>query len=121
MGETKERYRGASYRRHRTQELKAGLTAPEFPPTSKVGIKTLGYLYAYCRLRPEDIAAKFPKALTLADVFAGLSHYLKDRERYDAEIQKELAFNSASGLGSTTAALPRVGLHSLVDLAKGQG
>jgi hypothetical protein len=116
---TNERYRGENFRRQRSQELKAGLPVPEFPKNTKIGIKTLGYLYAYCRLRPEDIAAKFPKALTLADVFLGLSHYLTDRERYDAEIQKERAFNSAAGLESSTAALPKVGLSSLVDLAKG--
>ena len=117
MSDKKERYRGESYRQQRSQEMKAGFPVPEFPDASRISIKTLGYLYAYCRLRPEDIAAKYPKALTLADVFAGLSHYLTDRERIDSEIKRELAFNSASGLGSSTVGLPRVGLSSLVDLA----
>lgn len=119
MGEAKETYRGANFRRQRFQEPKAGLPVPAFPQTAKLGVKNLGYIYAYCRLRPEEIAARFPNAWTLAAVFAGLSHYLRDRERYDAEIQKELAFNSAKGLGSSTASLPRVGLLSLVDLAEG--
>ena len=119
MAETKEAYRGANFRRQRFQEPKAGLPVPAFPQTAKLGVKNLGYLYAYCRLRPEEIAAKFPNALTLADVFAGLSHYLRDRERYDAEIQKELAFNSAKSLASSTAALPHVDLPSLLDLAEG--
>jgi hypothetical protein len=117
MTEKRERYRGESYRRQRSQELKAGYAVPQFPEASRISIKTLGYLYAFCRQQPEDIAAKYPKALTLADVFAGLSHYLRDRERIDAEIKSELAFNTATGLGSSTAALPRVGLSSLVDVA----
>lgn len=117
MSEKKERYRGESVRRQRSQELKAGFPVPQFPANAKIGIKQLGYLYAYCRLRPEEIAAKFPKLLTLADVFSGLSHYLTDRERIDDEIRRELAFNSASGLNTSAAALPRVGLSSLVDVA----
>ena len=116
MSDKNERFRGESYRRQRSQELRAGFPVPEFPEASKISIKTLGYLYAFCRLRPEDIAAKYPKALTLADVFAGLSHYLRDRERIDAEIKRELAFNSATGL-LTAGSLPRVGLSSLVDVA----
>ena len=117
MSDKKERYRGESYRQQRSQEMKAGFPVPEFPEASRISIKTLGYLYAYCRLPPEDIAAKFPKTLTLADVFAGLSHYLTDRERIDSEIKRELAFNTASGLNSSAASLPRVGLSSLVDVA----
>jgi hypothetical protein len=115
MSDKNERFRGESYRRQRSQELRAGFPVPEFPEASRISIKTLGYLYAFCGLRPEDIAAKYPKALTLADVFAGLSHYLRDRERIDAEIKRELVFNSASGL--TAGSLPRVGLSSLVDVA----
>ena len=117
MSDKKERYRGESYRQQRSQEMKAGFPVPEFPEASRISIKTLGYLYAYCRLPPEEIAAKYPKSLTLADVFAGLSHYLTDRERIDSEIKRELAFNSASGLNSSAASLPRVGLSSLVDVA----
>ncbi|MFO0890932.1 MAG: hypothetical protein U0790_17535 [Isosphaeraceae bacterium] len=115
MSEKKERYRGESYRRQRSQEMKAGYPVPQFPEASKISIKTLGYLYAYCRLRPEEIAGKFPKALTLADVFLGLSLYLRDRETIDAEIKRELAFNSTKGLVSSAAALPRVGLPSLIE------
>ena len=40
-----------------------------------------------------------------------------DRERIDSEIKRELAFNTASGLNSSAASLPRVGLSSLVDVA----
>jgi hypothetical protein len=117
MTEKKEPYRGANYRRQRSQELKAGFAVPEFPEASKISIKTVGYLYAYCRLRPEEIAAKYPRPLTLADVFAGLSHYLRDRERIDTEIKRELAFNSRDSLGSSTVALPRVGRRSLAEMA----
>ena len=66
---------------------------------------------------PKTSPRNIRKTLTLADVFAGLSHYLTDRERIDSEIKRELAFNSASGLNSSAASLPRVGLSSLVDVA----
>jgi hypothetical protein len=108
MSEKKERFRGENFRRQRSQELKAGYPVPHFPEGSKISIKSLGYLYAYCRPRPEEIAAKFPKSLTLADVFAGLSHYLRDRERIDSELKRELAFNGREGLTSSTVTLPRV-------------
>ncbi|MFO0888221.1 MAG: hypothetical protein U0790_03635 [Isosphaeraceae bacterium] len=108
MSEKRERFRGENFRRQRSQEPKAGYPVPVFPEGSRISIKNLGYLYAYCRLRPEDIAAKFPKALTLADVFAGLSHYLRDREQIDAEIKKDLAFNARDGLSGVPATLPRV-------------
>jgi uncharacterized protein (DUF433 family) len=110
MSDKKERFRGESYRRQRSQEMRAGFAVPEFPEASRISVKTLGYLYAFCGLRPEEIAAKFPAKLTLADVFAGLSHYLRDRERIDAEIKRELAFNSGTGLSSASVSLPRVGL-----------
>jgi hypothetical protein len=116
MGERKERFRGEKFRRQRMQEQK-GFPVPHFPANTKLGIKTLGYLYSYCRHRPEDIALKYPKALTLADVFAGLADYIRERERYDAEIERELAFNSQKGLETSGVSLPRPKLSSLVDVA----
>ena len=60
MSDKPERFRGENFRRQRSQELKAGYPVPQFPEASRISIKTLGYLYAYCRLPPEEIAAKFP-------------------------------------------------------------
>ena len=117
MAEKKEPYRGANYRRQRSEELKAGFPVPEFRETSKVTIKNIAFLHAYCRKEPGDIVARFPKLLSLGDVHAALAHYFRDRERYDAEIKSELAFNTCDGLGISSAALPRVGLSSLVDVA----
>jgi hypothetical protein len=117
MGDKKEAYRGANYRRQRSQELKAGFPVPEFPESSRIGIKTIAYLHVYCREEPREIAARYPRCLTLADVHLALAHYFRDRERYDADIKKELAFNTREGLGCSAAALPRVGLSSLVDVA----
>jgi hypothetical protein len=113
-----EKFRGQNYRRQRSQELKAGFPVPEFPESSKIGIKAIAYLHVYCREEPRDIVARYPKCLTLGDVHLALAHYFsRDRERIDSEIKRELAFNTGTGLGSSTAALPRVGLSSLVDVA----
>jgi hypothetical protein len=117
MTEKRERFRGENYRRQRSQELKAGFPVPKFPETSKISIKQIAFLHAYCREEPHEIAARYPRVLTLADVHLGLAHYFRDRERYDAEIKKELAFNRRDGLTSSTVALPRVGLSSLLDVA----
>jgi hypothetical protein len=117
MSDKKERFRGENYRRQRSQEMKAGFPVPEFPENSKIGIKTIAFLHAYCREEPREIAARYPKCLTLADVHLALAYYFRDYERYDAEIKQELAFNRRDGLISSTAALPRVGLSSLVDVA----
>jgi hypothetical protein len=117
MSDKKERFRGENFRRQRSQELRAGFPVPEFPRGSKIGIKTIGYLHAWCREEPSAIAARYPKCLTLADVHFALGHYFTDRERYDAEIEREREFNTAAGLASSTVALPRVGLSSLVDVA----
>jgi hypothetical protein len=117
MSDKKEAYRGASYRRQRSQELKAGLPLPEFPETSKIGIKQIVFLHAYCREQPHEIAARYPKCLTLADVHLALAHYFRDREPIDSEIKREIAFNRRDGLESSTVSLPRVGLSSLVDVA----
>ena len=111
-----EKFRGQNYRRQRLQELKAGFPVPQLPE-SKISIKNIAYLHAYCREQPHEIAARFPRVLTLADVHLALANYFADRSAYDAQIKKELAFNTRDGLGSLAVGLPRVGLSSLVDIA----
>jgi hypothetical protein len=97
--------------------MKAGLPVPEFPESSKIGIKTIAYLHVYCREEPREIAARYPKCLTLADVHLALAHYFRNPGPINEELKREMKFNTATGLGSSTAALPRVGLSSLVDVA----
>jgi hypothetical protein len=117
MSDKKEPYRGANYRRQRSQELKAGCPVPEFPETSKVSIKQIAFLHAFCREEPREIAARYPKCLTLADVHLALAHYFRNPGPINEELKREMKFNTRDGLGSSTAALPRVGLSSLVDVA----
>jgi hypothetical protein len=117
MADKKERFRGENYRRQRSMELKAGLPLPDFPETSKISIKQIAFLHAYCREEPREIAARYPKCLSLADVHLALAHYFRDPDPVDSEIKREIAFNLRDGLSTTTATLPRVGLSSLVDVA----
>jgi hypothetical protein len=117
MSDKKERFRGESYRRQRSQELKAGFPVPEFPETSKISIKQIAFLHAYCREEPREIAARYPKCLSLADVHLALAHYFRDPGPIDNELKREIKFNTRNGLNSSTAALPRVGLSSLLDVA----
>jgi hypothetical protein len=115
MTEKKEPYRGANYRRQRSQELKAGFAVPEFPETSKVDIKHIAYLHAYCRLEPHLIASRYPKLVTLADVHLALAHYFRDPEAIDAQIKRELKFNARDGLTSAMT-LPSIGLRTLAEM-----
>ena len=117
MSEERETARRGRFGRRRASEFKAGFTVPEFPETSKVDIKHIAYLHAYCRLEPHLIAARYPKVLTLADVHLALAHYFRDPESIDAEIKREMAFNSRDSLSSSSMALPGVGLKSLVEFA----
>ena len=58
-----------------------------------------------------------PRLLTLADVHLALAHYFRDPEAIDAEIKREMAFNSRDSLSSSSMTLPGVGLKSLVEFA----
>ncbi len=117
MSDKKETCRGASYRRQRSQELRAGFPVPEFPETSKISIKTIAFLHAYCREEPREIAARYPKCLTLADVHLALALYYRNRSEIDEEIENERRFNVRDSLASPSMTLPRVGLQSLIETA----
>jgi hypothetical protein len=90
MSDRKERFRGHRFREQRSQELRAGFAVPPFPEASRISIKTIAFLHAYCREEPKEIAARFPKCLTLANVHAALCQYFTDPAPYDAEIKTEL-------------------------------
>jgi len=107
MSDKPERFRGEKFRRQRSQGLKAGFPLPEFNQTSKLGIKQIAYLHRCCRIEPHLIAAKYPKALTLADVHLALAHYFRDPEPIDDEIKRELAFHSRESLSTESMTLPR--------------
>jgi hypothetical protein len=117
MSDKPEKFRGESYRRQRSREMRApAFTVPPFPETSRVSIKQIAFLHVHCQESPRDIAARFPKFLTLADVHAALSIYFRNPEPVDAEIRKEVAFNRGDALNTAAVALPRVRLASLVEV-----
>ena len=115
MTEEQQTNRRARYGRRRATEFKAGFSVPEFPETSKVDIKHIAYLHAYCRLEPHLIASRYPKLLTLADVHLALAHYFRDPEAIDAQIKRELKFNARDGLTSAMT-LPSIGLRMLAEM-----
>lgn len=89
-------------------EFKAGFPVPEFVPSSKFDIKHIAFLHAYCRLEPRQIASRYPKALTLADVHLALAHYFRNPGPIDEVIKRELEFNGRDGLKSSSMSLARV-------------
>ena len=115
MSEEQQTNRRGRYGKRR--EFKADFPLLTFPEDSKLSIKNIAYLHAYCRLQPDLIVSRYPKVLTLADVHLALAHYFRDREPVDAEIKRELAFNSRDSLGHSSMTLPGVGLQSLAELA----
>jgi hypothetical protein len=118
MPEKKERFRGENYRRQRSQEMREpAFSVPAFPEASRISIKQIAFLHAYCREEPREIAARYPKCLTLADVHAALSHYFRDPEAIDAELKREMKFNTRDGLEGSAVGLPKVGLSALLDVA----
>jgi hypothetical protein len=98
-------------------EFKAGFPALDFPKDAKIGIKRIAYLHVYCSETPQEIAARYPRALTLADVHLALALYYRNRSQIDEEIERERGFNVRDSLGSPSMTLPRVGLQSLVETA----
>ena len=75
MGDKKERF-GGRIPAATVARNEGGLPVPEFPEASTHKHQDARISVCILPPRPEDIAAKYPKALTLADVFAGLSLYL---------------------------------------------
>jgi hypothetical protein len=114
-----ERFRGESYRRQRSRELQASPfpVPPPYPEASKIGIKQVAYLTIFCNESPGEIAARYPRTLTIANVHLALYHYFTNPEPINAEIRRDMALNRADSLSSSSASLPRVGLSSLVDVA----
>ena len=86
---------------------------PQFPEGSKISIKSPDIFTPIAVCRRKKSPRNILMTLTLADVFAGLSHYLQDRERIDAEIKGEVAFNLRDSLTQSLMTLPQVSLKSL--------
>jgi hypothetical protein len=86
---------------------KSTLPLLPYPQGAAFGVKQIAYLHAYCGEGPKDIVARYPKAVTLADVHLALAHYFRDPTAIDAEIAAELRFNTSRGLDGGSFTLPR--------------
>jgi uncharacterized protein (DUF433 family) len=62
---------------------------------SRIGIESVLYEYIHRRQTPEAIAARFP-TLTLAQVYATILYYLRNRAEIDAYLADWLAFSHAA-------------------------
>ena len=98
--------------------LKTNIPLPEYPKDHTFTVKSIAYLHVYCRKAPEELAARFPRTLSLADVHLALAHYYLNRDAIDAEIARERAFNTGKALHDASMSLPRMGLASLIEAAE---
>lgn len=121
MGEATEEFRRKTGYRKRAASLKTAIPLPEYPNDPKFTVKSLAYLHVYCGKAPQEIVARFPRALSLADVHLALAHYYLNRDAIDAEIARERAFNTQKALVEPSMRLPSVGLSSLIEAAESPG
>jgi hypothetical protein len=119
MGEERERPTRRDFFRRRWEEPSVDFPSVPLPEGSKITPKLVGYLHVYCRKSPAEIAARYPRAVTLAQVHLGLYHYFTNREAIDAVIEAELAFNARDSLGAASMTLPRATPSSPVETRKG--
>ena len=92
-----------------------------YPAGSPISVKHVAYLYAYCRKHPFDIVARYPKTLSSAQLHIALAHYYLNRERIDAEIERDRKMNTRDFLSGPVGKLPGVSLSSLVEVSDGEG
>jgi hypothetical protein len=85
-----------------------------YPRGSRVSVMQVAYLYGVARQGPFDIVARFAKDLTFAQLHVALAYYYLHKDAMDAELNRELEFNSSKGLSDASRRLPRVGLGGLV-------
>ena len=80
MGDERRRAWGRDgHRGRRRAEATAEFPAMPYPADAKFTVKHIAYLHAYCRKEPREIVARYPKALSLAQVHLALAHYFSDR------------------------------------------
>lgn len=118
---TSDPFRRRTGYRRKAETLKTAIPLPEYPKDHKFSVKSIAYLHVYCRKTPQDIAARYPRALSLADVHLALAHYYLHCDAIDAEIARERAFNTQKALMGPSMRLPSVGLSSLIEAAEEPG
>src|SRR4051794_31158730 len=87
------------------------------PKGSKISVKHVAYLYAYCKKHPREIVARYPRALTEAQVHLALAHYFLNREEFDARIEEDRRLNTGDSL-SRIGQLPGVGVGGLLEAVR---
>jgi uncharacterized protein (DUF433 family) len=77
-----------------------------YPADARFSVKHIAYLHAYCGKEPREIAARYPRAITLAQVHLALYHYFSNRGPIDAEIAAEQRFSARKSLDEASMVLP---------------
>jgi uncharacterized protein (DUF433 family) len=84
-----------------------------YPEGSKITVKQVAYLSAYCKKSPEEIARRYPRHLSLGQVHLALAHYhLVEKAAIDGELANEFRLNRRDALLDNSLSLPPVGLAS---------
>lgn len=74
---------------------------------SKITVKQVAYLHAYCKESPAEIASRFPKQLSLGQVHLALAHYyLTEKKAIDDELAREFRLNTRDALLENSLSLP---------------
>ncbi len=95
-------------------EPKSEFPAMPYPENARFSIKQIAYLHAYCGKEASDIAACYPRTISLAQIHLALFHYFSNREPIDAEIAAELRFDRRKSLDEVSMTLPSIRIDSLV-------
>ncbi len=95
-------------------EPKSEFPAMPYPENARFSIKQIAYLHAYCGKEASDIAARYPRTISLAQIHLALFHYFSNREPIDKEIAAELRFDRRKSLDEVSMTLPSIRIDSLV-------
>ncbi len=95
-------------------EPKSEFPAVPYPENARFSIKQIAYLHAYCGKEASDIAARYPRTISLAQIHLALFHYFSNREPIDREIAAEMRFDRRKSLDEASMSLPSVRIDSLV-------
>lgn len=89
------------------------------PENARFSVKQVAYLHAYLGHEPRDIAARYSKMTSLAEVHAALGRYFgEEKAAVDAEIARDRELNRRDSLAAGSRKLPGLSLASLVGVAE---
>lgn len=90
------------------RELETKSTFPmlPYPQGAAFSIKQIAYLHSYCLKEPRDIVARYPKVLSLGQVYLALAHYYLDKEAMDEALAAEVRAATRKSLDGPSMSLP---------------